>query len=121
MGRKTIQIQRVETKAGTAIWAAPSKMPSCRERPCLSIRSIFSIVTVASSTKIPTARARPPSVMILMVSPRRLIIIIDVKIESGMEIAMIRVLRQLPRNTRIMSPVNPAAITPSRMTPLTAL
>ena len=33
---------------------------------------------------------------------------------------MIRVERQLPRKIRIMSPVSVAAITPSRMTPLTA-
>src|SRR2546426_187784 len=30
---------------------------------------MFSISTVASSTRTPTARARPPSVMILMVGP----------------------------------------------------
>ena len=30
---------------------------------------MFSMVTVASSTRMPTARARPPRVMMLMVSP----------------------------------------------------
>ena len=38
------------------------------------------------------------------------------RIDSGMEIAMINVLRQLPRNSRIMRPVRQAAITPSRIT-----
>ena len=65
---------------------------------------MFSMVTVASSTRIPTASARPPSVMMLMVSPSALRTMIDVRIESGMETAMISVLRQLPRNSRIMMP-----------------
>ena len=39
-------------------------------------------------------------------------------IDSGIEIAMITVLRQLPRNTRIMMAVRHAAITASRTTPL---
>ena len=33
MGRNTIQIQRVDTRAGTAIWAAPSKMAGRSSRP----------------------------------------------------------------------------------------
>ena len=79
---------------------------------------MFSISTVASSTRMPTASARPPSVMMLIVSPRALRTMIDVRIESGIETAMISVLRQLPRKSRIISPVRPAAMTPSRTTPL---
>src|SRR5579863_5224494 len=45
---------------------------------------------------------------------------IDVRIASGMEVAMISVLRQLPRNTRIMIAVRQAAISASRTTPLIA-
>ncbi len=37
-----------------------------------------------------------------------------------MEIQTINVLRQLPRNSRIMRPVSVAAIAPSRSTPLIA-
>jgi hypothetical protein len=55
----------------------------------------------------------------LMVSPRKLRIMTEVKIESGMEMAMIKVLRQLPRNSRIINPVRHAAMTASRMTPFT--
>ena len=36
---------------------------------------------------------------------------IEARIDSGIEIVMISVLRQLPRNSRIMSPVSAAAIT----------
>ncbi len=53
----------------------------------------------------------------LMVSWRALKTMIEVRIESGMETAMIRVLRQLPRKTRIIMPVRQAAITASRTTP----
>ena len=81
---------------------------------------MFSIVTVASSTRMPTASARPPSVMMLMVSPSKLSTMIEVRIDSGIEIAMMRVLRQLPRNSRIISAVRQAAMTASRITPVTA-
>ncbi len=100
-----MQMQSVETSAGTAICAAPSRMAWCRSWPSSMKRSMFSMVTVASSTRMPTASARPPSVMMLMVSCRKLSTITEVRMESGIETAMIRVLRQLPRKTRIMSPV----------------
>ena len=58
---------------------------------------MFSISTVASSTRMPTASARPPSVMMLMVSCSALSTMIETRIESGIEMAMISVLRQLPR------------------------
>ena len=40
------------------------------------------------------------------------------RMESGIETAMISVLRQLPRKIRIISPVRQAAIEASRITPL---
>ena len=40
------------------------------------------------------------------------------RIDSGIDTAMISVLRQLPRNTRIISAVRHAAISASRSTPL---
>jgi hypothetical protein len=41
----------------------------------------------------------------------------DVRIDSGIETRTIRVDRHEPRNSRIISPVSPAAIAPSRSTP----
>ena len=79
---------------------------------------MFSISTVASSTRMPTASARPPSVMMLIVSPSALSTMIEQRIDSGIDMAMISVLRQLPRKTRIISAVRQAAITASRRTPL---
>ena len=81
---------------------------------------MFSIVTVASSTRMPTASARPPSVMMFSVSPSADSTTIEPSIDSGIEIAMITVERQLPRNSRIIRLVSSAAITPSSATPLIA-
>ena len=41
----------------------------------------------------------------------------EVRIERGIETAMINVLRQLPRKIRIIRPVRTAAMRPSRNTP----
>ena len=81
---------------------------------------MFSIATVASSTRMPTARAMPPSVMMLIVSPRALKVMMEARIDSGIEMEMMMVLRQLPRNSRIISAVRPAAMAASRITPLMA-
>src|SRR6266567_2476403 len=78
---------RVETSVGTAISAAPcsvaseSGMPSSVHR-----RWVFSIVTVESSTKMPTASARPPSVIVFSVSPRKYSTVSEDRIASGIEI-----------------------------------
>ena len=69
---------------------------------------------------MPTANASPPSVITLIVWPSRLRMQIEVRIESGIEIQTIRVLRQLPRNRRMTVPVRNAAIKVSRTTPAIA-
>ena len=78
--------------------------------PCSRCQLMFSIVTVASSTRMPTASARPPRVIMLMVSPIADNVAIEARIASGIEIVMISVERQLPRKTRIIRPVSAAAI-----------
>ena len=118
IGTKTMQIESVETSAGTAICEAPSRIAWMISLPWSRLRLMFSTSTVASSTRMPTASARPPRVMMLIVSPSALKHDQRVSTESGIETAMISVLRQLPRNTRIIKPVRQAAITPSRTTPL---
>ncbi len=81
---------------------------------------MFSMVTVASSTRMPTASARPPSVMMFKVSPAADRAARALRIASGIEVAMMMVERQLPRNSRIIRLVSAAAMMPSRMTPETA-
>ena len=65
---------------------------------------MFSIVTVASSTRMPTASASPPSVITLIVSPVAASSATEVRIASGIEIVMMSVERQLPRKMRIIEP-----------------
>src|SRR5271157_3654553 len=72
IGTKTMQIHMVDTRAGTAICAAPSRIASKVGLPSARCRSIFSMVTVASSTRMPTAKASPPNVMVLSVCRRAL-------------------------------------------------
>ena len=123
IGANTMQIDSVDTKAGVAICDALSRTTSSRflSGSPSRLRLMFSTSTVASSTRIPTARAKPPSVMMLIVCPIALSTMIEVRIARGIEVAMITVLRQLPRNVRIMKAVRHAAISVSLTTPLIAL
>ena len=69
-----------------------------------------------SSTRMPTARARPPRVMTLMVSPSAARMTMEVAIESGMDVQTMSVERQEPRKSRIIRPVSAAAMVASRTT-----
>ncbi len=122
IGANTMQIDSVATKAGVAICDALSRTTSSMSfsGSAARLRLIFSTSTVASSTRMPTAKASPPSVMMLMVCPIALSTMIEVRIAKGIEVAMMTVLRQLPRNVRIMKAVRQAAISVSLTTPLIA-
>ena len=103
----------VETKVGTTIWFAASTMASCRLlswSPSSRWALMFSIITVASSTRIPTASARPPSVMTLIVWPSTDNPMMELRIDSGMEVETISVERQLPTNTSTANPASTAAL-----------
>ena len=114
---KTQLIASVETRVGTAMPADPCRVARGSGMPSsVSSRCVFSIVTVESSTRIPTASASPPSVIVLSVSPMKYRATIDVRIDKGIETMTMRVERQDPRNRRIISAVSPAAIAPSRTT-----
>ena len=82
---------------------------------------MFSIVTVESSTRMPTASARPPSVMVLIVWPSADSTAIEVRIDSGIDTITTMVERHEPRKIRIISAVSPAAMAPSRSTESIAL
>ena len=71
---------------------------------------MFSIITVASSTRMPTASARPPSVMMLIVWPSTDRQMIELKIDSGIEAATISVERQLSMNSSTINPASTAAV-----------
>src|SRR6202163_1821110 len=63
IGTNTMQMHSSETKAGVTIWLAPSMIEVSTPLPCSRCQLMFSMVTVASSTRMPTASARPPNVM----------------------------------------------------------
>ena len=77
----------------------------------------FSISTVASSTRMPTANARPPRVITFSEWPSRNRMPIDDRIAKGIETATISVLRHEPRNTRIIVAVSSPAMMLSTTTP----
>ncbi len=79
------------------------------------------MVTVASSTRMPTASARPPRVIRFSVWPMADSMTMENRTASGMEVMTTMVLRQLPRNTSTSNAVNPAAINPSVTTARMAL
>src|SRR5205807_7993325 len=101
-GTKTTQMDRVDTNAGVAICAAPTRMARRSGFFMAMLRWTFSISTVASSTRMPTAKAMPPSVMVLSEWPKAHRTMMDTRIDSGIDVATIRVLRHEPRNTRII-------------------
>ena len=117
IGTNTMQTHSIETKAGVTICAAPSMIAVSTSLPCSRCQLMFSIVTVASSTRMPTASARPPNVMMLKVSPSAHRVAIEPNTDRGIEVAMMKVERRLPRNRRIIRLVRVAAMTPSRITP----
>ena len=68
---KTQLIAKVETRVGTAMPAEPCNVAAARLMPLLRSRCVFSIVTVESSTRMPTASAKPPNVIVLSVWPMK--------------------------------------------------
>src|SRR5205809_2022978 len=116
-GTNTMQMQSVATKAGVAICCAPSRIALITGFPIARLRFVFSISTVASSTRIPTASASPPSVITLSVSPRSDSVITETRMASGIDTTITSVERHEPRKRRIMIPVSAAAMTASRRTP----
>ena len=62
-------MQNIESSRAMAVRLHASTTARARETPGSICVWMFSISTVASSTSTPTASARPPSVMMLMVCP----------------------------------------------------
>ena len=119
-GKNTMQMASVAMMMGVAIWAAASRIATVSGLPRPRLRCTFSTVTVALSTSSPIDSDRPPRVITLKVLPVRCSTMMAAAIESGIEAQAINTLRQLPRNTRIMSDTSTAAISASRTTLVTA-
>ena len=119
-GKNTMQIASVATVSGWITSALPSRIATVSGLPSDWLRWMFSIVTVALSTSRPIASASPPSVIRLIVLPVRNSPMMPAKIDSGIEVETITVLRQLPRNTRISTETRIDEMIASRITFCTA-
>jgi hypothetical protein len=91
--------------ASRAAWNADLPSPMCRW--------MFSSTTIALSTSGPIARNSPPRVITLIVFPVTRRPIIAPRIASGSDSDAITVIRQSPRNTRIINDTRIAPTTPS--------
>ena len=81
-----------------------------------SRRKTFSTSTTASSTSSPMAMARPPSVMVLIDSPKYLKTSAVIRIEIGIAVSEINVVRQLNRNRNSTIATTISASTRTRST-----
>src|ERR1700722_11678843 len=110
-GTNTMQMHNVDTSAGAATCCALFKIAAAKGILLAPrFRCVFSISTVASSTSMPTASAKPPSDITLIVSPSWEKTATEKSMASGIEVHTINVLRQLPRKIRIMMAVSKAAV-----------
>ena len=112
-GANTARIHNNISNKGNAISSQASKMASRLDLPISRCWCIFSIVTVAWSTRMPIASASPLKVMMLIVCPNKLSSSTPINIETGMVITTIKLLRQSRRNSKTIKPVNNAPSPPS--------
>ncbi len=119
-GTNTDRMHKRASRIGTAV----ARLPRSTAVAIIGVRRIctcmFSMVTVAMSTRMPIASAMPPSDMMLIVLPVTQSPTNDPRRESGMVATTTITLLMSRRNRRIMSPVKPAPINPSVATLSTA-
>ena len=119
-GMNTDRMQSSARSRGTAVALLACSTAVAMFGACSICTCVFSIVTVASSTRMPIASAMPPSDMMLIVLPVIHSPTNDPSSASGMLDTTTITLLRSPRNSRIMSPVKPAPIRPSVATLSTA-
>ena len=115
-GMNTQRMHRSASNRGTAVSMFPWRTARDIDGVCSICVWMFSISTVASSTRMPIASANPPRVMILIVLPVRSRMTIDPSSASGMLRTTMITARRSRRNSRTISPVSPAPSAPSTPT-----
>ena len=88
--------ERTSDEAETTTSKVERGEPAARLSP--SLRKMFSTSTTASSTSSPMAMARPPRVIVLIDSPARWKATAVARIETGMAVSEITVVRTFRRN-----------------------
>ena len=119
-GTNTARTESMASNLGMTTSLLASSTARARSTPLARWVWMFSIATVASSTRMPTARANPPRVMILMVCPAPQRATTAVSRANGIVTTTIVELRQSRKNSSTMSPVSKAPNSPSRMSELRA-
>ncbi len=119
-GMNTDRMQSSARRRGTAVALLARSIAIATFGACSIWTCVFSIVTVASSTRMPIDSAMPPSDMMLIVLPVSHSPTNDPMSASGMLATTTSTLLRSPRNNRIISPVKPAPIRPSVATLSTA-
>ncbi len=120
-GTKTASTHNMLSRRGTAVLREASTTARARATPASKCVWMLSMTTVASSTRTPTASARPPRVMMLTVWPVSQSQMTAASSANGMVATTIRALRQSRRNSSTISPVSSAPSSPSRIRPWMAL
>ncbi len=110
-GRKTNTVVRVEAVMAVIISWLPRMELEVSLAPFSRYRKMFSRMTILLSTSIPTPRASPVRVIRFRVNPAKYMNIRVMTIDTGMEKAIIRVVRKLRRKKkRIATASNPPKI-----------
>ncbi len=120
VGMNTERMQSIANSRAVFVTAFACRAARAMECVCRIWACVFSMVTVASSTRMPMARASPPSDMMLMVLPVSHRPINELVKDKGMLIRTTITLRRSCRKRRIISPVSPAPMAPSVATLLMA-
>ena len=120
-GRNTAKMHIMASRQGTAVSTVPCQT-ACATDDAAGMRAwMFSTTTTASSTKMPTASANPPSVMMLTVCRASHSATSDAIRASGMVITTTVTLRQSRKNSSTIRPVSKAPSNPSLATSPMAL
>ena len=113
-GRKTATTHVMARKRGPAVRRMASRTARATGRPFSRSCWMASMATVASSTRMPTAKASPPKVMRLMVWPQSQRPSTASSSASGMLTTTTSVLRASRRKTKTIRPVSTAPSKASR-------
>jgi hypothetical protein len=120
-GTNTARTESMARSRGTITSRLPSSTARARGAPRPRCVWMFSIATVASSTRIPTASARPPSVMMLIVCPAPHRRTTAARSANGIVATTMSALLRSRRNRSTTSPVRTAPTSPSSRTDVRAL
>ena len=116
-GTKTARMQNMESRRAIAVRVHASTTARARETPGSICVWMFSISTVASSTRTPTANASPPRVMTLIDWPVAQSRITALSRANGILSTTISALRQSRRKMSTIRPVSAAPNRPSTTRP----